>query len=66
MVHVRLRAEGDSTKALRQELHDLFQEDVEIRVRQNVSVRIASTVAELEKSFYGSALALDEVRCCVR
>lgn len=62
MLIVRLRAEGDGTKALRQEVYDLFQEDVEVRVRQQVSLRIAATVTELEKDFYGTALALDEVR----
>jgi hypothetical protein len=59
---VRLRAEGDHTRALRQELYDLFQEDVEVRVRQLISLRISSTVEELERDFYGSALALDKVR----
>ena len=62
MLHVRLRAEGDGTKGVRQETHDLFQEDVEVRVRQVVSVRLRKTLEELEKDFYGSALALDEVR----
>ena len=59
---MRLRADGHSTKALRQEMYDLFQEDVEVRVRQQVSVRLRKTLEELEKDFYGSALAMDEVR----
>lgn len=61
LIH-RLSADGDMTRALRQELYDLFQEDVEVRVRQEVQVRVASTVTDLEKSFYGIALALDRVR----
>eukprot|EP00892_Ulva_mutabilis_P008591 jgi/Ulvmu1/6103/UM027_0081.1 len=64
MLHVwmlihRLSADGDATRVLRQELYDLFQEDVEVRVRQQIQVRVATTVTDLEKSFYGTALALD-------
>lgn len=61
LIH-RLSADGDTTRALRQELYDLFQEDVEVRVRQQIEVRVAATVTDLEKSFYGTALALDRVR----
>jgi hypothetical protein len=61
MLLVRLRTEGEHTRALRQELYDLFQEDVEVRVRQLISLRISSTIEELERDFYGSALALDKV-----
>jgi Ubiquinol-cytochrome C chaperone len=60
----RLRSEGEQTRALRQELYDLFQEDVEVRVRQLISLRISSTLEELERDFYGNALALDKVRQC--
>jgi hypothetical protein len=67
MLHVwmllgRLRIEGDGARGLQQELYDLFQEDVEVRVRQQVSVRVSSTVTDLEKNFYGTAYALDMVR----
>lgn len=62
MLLVRLRADGDGTTKLRQELYDLFQEDVEVRVRQETPLRVNRWLVELEKDFYGSALALDKVR----
>lgn len=67
MLHVwllihRLRAEGEHARALQQELYDLFQEDVEVRVRQLTSVSVSAAVTDLEKSFYGTAYALDVVR----
>lgn len=66
MLHVwllihRLRAEGDNSRALQQELYDLFQEDVEVRVRQLTTVSVQTAVTDLEKSFYGTAYALDMV-----
>ena len=63
---MRLRADGPATVKLRQELYDLFQEDVEVRLRQQGSSGVNGTLTELEKDFYGSALALDNVRtlCC--
>eukprot|EP01025_Chloroclados_australasicus_P055542 TRINITY_DN6749_c0_g4_i1.p1 TRINITY_DN6749_c0_g4~~TRINITY_DN6749_c0_g4_i1.p1 ORF type:complete len:294 (+),score=11.80 TRINITY_DN6749_c0_g4_i1:157-1038(+) len=60
MLIVRLNMEGPSSKPLRQELYDLFQEDVEVRVRQQITVRISSTLEELERDFYGSAQAMDK------
>jgi hypothetical protein len=69
MMHIwlllhRLRAEGDHSRALQQELYDLFQEDVEVRVRQLTSVSVSTAVTDLEKAFYGTAYALDMVRFC--
>jgi hypothetical protein len=61
MLLSRLRKDGAQTKALQQELYDLFQEDVEVRVRQQISLRISSTLKELERNWYGEALALDKV-----
>jgi len=60
MLLVRLRADGPATKQLRQELYDLFQEDVEIRVRQQTPSGVSRYLTELEKDFYGNALALDQ------
>jgi hypothetical protein len=61
MLLSRLRKDGAETKALQQELYDLFQEDVEIRIRQQISMRVSSNVTELEKGWYGMVLSLDEV-----
>ena len=59
---VRLRAEGPDGKRISQRLYEDFQADVEDRVRAfGVRVRVSKQLEELEKQFFGSAIAYD--RC---
>jgi cytochrome b pre-mRNA-processing protein 3 len=56
----RLRAEGAAGRGLAQALHEEFQADAEARVRAaGVRVRVGRELTELEKQFFGSALAYD-------
>ena len=60
---VRLRAEGADGKSLSQALYDDFQSDVEARARAaGVKVRLQKALTELEKQFYGSAVAYDKAQ----
>ncbi|GMH42221.1 hypothetical protein BSKO_10140 [Bryopsis sp. KO-2023] len=57
----RLRPEGKDGKDLSQEMYDLFQEDVEKRVRkEGVKVRVGKWLSDLETTFYGGAQAYDK------
>eukprot|EP00192_Tetraselmis_astigmatica_P013456 CAMPEP_0117655458 /NCGR_PEP_ID=MMETSP0804-20121206/4289_1 /TAXON_ID=1074897 /ORGANISM="Tetraselmis astigmatica, Strain CCMP880" /LENGTH=320 /DNA_ID=CAMNT_0005461809 /DNA_START=75 /DNA_END=1037 /DNA_ORIENTATION=- len=57
----RLRLEGKQGQQVSQTLYDLFQEDVEARVRAaGVKVRISKWLTELEQRFLGAATAYDK------
>lgn len=60
MVFGRLRAEGKDGKDLSQVVHDVFQEDMEVRVRKEAKVRVGKWLTELEMGFYGSAKTYDK------
>ena len=61
MVLHRLKRQGPDAKALAQDYYDYFQYDVEKRVHaEGVKVRVSKWLKELEKIFYGSAMAFDK------
>ncbi|KAL3132333.1 hypothetical protein ABBQ32_008911 [Trebouxia sp. C0010 RCD-2024] len=61
MLLVRLRSEGKDGKALAQMVYELFQENVEARVRaEGVKVRLNKWLNELEQMFYGMSFAFDK------
>mmetsp|Transcript_19822 Transcript_19822/g.50787 ORF Transcript_19822/g.50787 Transcript_19822/m.50787 type:complete len:309 (-) Transcript_19822:477-1403(-) len=61
MCLARLRAEGKMGQTVGQTMYDLFQEDVELRVRDaGVKVRVSKWLTELEQRFFGAAMAYDK------
>lgn len=61
MLFGRLRTEERDGKDISQVVHDVFQEDMEVRVRkEGVKVRVGKWLTELEMGFYGSAKVYDK------